>query len=258
MMTILNKPIDEVGAFKALKVTTWSFAIFTIIKFLNDFSSGQQNYILYGVQFSLIFLLMEFKKQVFPIMLALFYLIPFLFSIFYVVKNDAYGQVDFIIFYFFLLFLCYRSYQATRIINGEVKINSGYIKFGWVLYLLIVSIAYIFSLLTTFLDSLPILLDYIDIPFSIIGLLGLFGYIFKIKIFNATVWKIALFAIISWHCFSYIYYPRPEIQNNANVYMTIGAVIIIVALLLPAYTALYLYGYKSFTIWNKNSTTIGN
>jgi hypothetical protein len=251
MMTILNKPIDEVGALKALKVATWSFAIFAIIKFLNDFSSGQQNYLLYAVQFSLIFLLLEFKKQIFSIMLALFYLIPFLLSFFYVVKSNTYGQVNFIIFYFFLFFLCYRSYQATRIINGEFKINSGYIKFAWVLYLLFVSIAYIFSLLTTFLDSLPILLDYIDIPFSIVGLLGLFGYIFKIKIFNSTVWKIALFAIISWHCFSYIYYPRPEIQNDVNIYMTIGSVVVIVALLLPAYTALYLYGYKSFTIWNK-------
>ncbi len=254
MIDFFKKPSVETEALKIIKFATWTFAIFAIILFLNDFANKQQNYIFYGVEFSLIFLLKEFKGRIFSVLLAIKYCIPILFSTHFAISNNTFGFINLPLIHLFLLFLCYRCFQASQIIHGKYRFQARYIQFAWVAYLISISIVYGYFTLITFFSDKPILLDFIDLPFTIVGLLGLFGYVFKIRILNSMFWKISLFIIVVWDSFLFFQYPRQGMPDDTNIFITVGAAFFIILLILPAYTALYLYGYKSMPIWNKNNT----
>lgn len=127
---------------------------------------------------------------------------------------------------------------------------------GWKIYFIALLVLSIGAYFAAFSDY-----DYIDIPLNIISMIGLFGYAFKRCYFFRGFWKYWLFVIIFWdslHVFLSIKYSwlndRETIElagQYFNVAIIIGAAIGL-AIFLPGFIALYLYGYRSRDLWDRD------
>ena len=91
--------------------------------------------------------------------------------------------------------------------------------------------------------------DYLDIPFSILGLVGLFGYAYKKKLLCPNIWKICFFLIVIWEIFNTFFIPfhanRELVGQNEEFYVKFISLFIA----LPLYISLFLYGFRSKEIW---------
>jgi len=101
----------------------------------------------------------------------------------------------------------------------------------------------IFDEIWTWVDSLSILIAWI-------GLVGLFGFAFEKIIGEQVFWQ-------RWFIFDLIFYVAytvyeytPEVFTVEELWVDLAAYSIDV----PYYIALYLYGYKSDTLWNPRPT----
>lgn len=84
-----------------------------------------------------------------------------------------------------------------------------------------------------------------DMPISIIGLIGVVAFAFKKAIFRPRFWKNWLVLSILWGFLFWMFSSRDIFEYG------IATGIIASILALPAYLALFLYGYRSKEIWNK-------
>ena len=113
---------------------------------------------------------------------------------------------------------------------------------GWKIYswffLLVVVAGYTEALITepkTILFSL-------DLIVTINGLAGLFAYAYKMKLVSANFWKICFVLNVMWDL---IY--NTILQNNTS--LSLVEELLVLALCLPTYVALYLLGFKSANLW---------
>ncbi len=94
-----------------------------------------------------------------------------------------------------------------------------------------------------------IIYDYFDIPFSVLGLVGLFCYAYQKRLFRPKVWKICLFLIVTWEIFNTFFVPfhlnREFVGQREEFYAKFISLFIV----LPAYISLFLYGFRSKNIW---------
>ena len=86
----------------------------------------------------------------------------------------------------------------------------------------------------------------ITIPFSLISLFALYGYIMKVAFFSAGFWKV-YFALSVIHLAGSLFMPkqnwlRREMPQNKYVIFNIVGILISV----PLFYILYMYGYVSF------------
>jgi len=112
---------------------------------------------------------------------------------------------------------------------------------GWKIYswffLLVVAAGYTEALITepkTILFSL-------DLIVTINGLAGLFAYAYKMKLVSANFWKICFVLNVMWDL----------IYNTIlqDITLPLVEVLLVVAVCLPIYVALYLLGFKSANLW---------
>jgi len=86
------------------------------------------------------------------------------------------------------------------------------------------------------------LTDYLDYIFWIIALMGVWGYCYSKKIFTNLFWKYYLPFIVLWDFFIIFIEvsDEPELQDPAFL---VFLLLIYLIILIPEYTAIYLYGY---------------
>lgn len=95
----------------------------------------------------------------------------------------------------------------------------------------------------TWLDSLSILITWV-------GIVGFFGFVYKKTIGEQNFWK-------RWFVFTLIFDISYEVYTNYTegfVAEEVWIYILACAFGIPFYIALYLYGYKSDSLWNPQPT----
>ena len=81
--------------------------------------------------------------------------------------------------------------------------------------------------------------DVIDIPVSIVLIVGVFGYAFRRTLLVAAFWRVWLVAQIAWD----VSYNVLGLDREGR------ALALYLAFTVPAYVALLLYGYFSEPVW---------
>jgi len=113
---------------------------------------------------------------------------------------------------------------------------------GWKIYswffLLVVAAGYT----EAFITEPKTILFYLDLIVTINGLAGLFAYAYKMKLVSANFWKICFVLNVMWDL---IY--NTILQNNTS--LSLVEELLVLALCLPTYVALYLLGFKSVNLW---------
>ena len=81
----------------------------------------------------------------------------------------------------------------------------------------------------------------LDLIVTINGLAGLFAYAYKMKLVSANFWKICFVLNVMWDL----------IYNTIlqDITLPLVEVLLVVAVCLPIYVALYLLGFKSANLW---------
>ena len=125
-------------------------------------------------------------------------------------------------------------------LDGEVQqLKGGWLnrRMGWRIYLWVVVAILAVSWLELF-DGELTTHDLIDIPETLVAVTGLAGYAYQRAILFPLVWRVAIFLIPPW-----------DIYYNLHAGRALGEVFPVLGLVLPAYVALFLYGYRSKRIW---------
>lgn len=82
-------------------------------------------------------------------------------------------------------------------------------------------------------------IDLIDIPVSIVGLIGVFGFAYRTPVFRALVWR-------TW----FVLQPVWDIAYNlVGGDGDVKRAAIVIAIAAPGYVALFLYAYRSRALW---------
>ena len=93
--------------------------------------------------------------------------------------------------------------------------------------------------------------DAIDYIVWSIGLLGLFGFAYQRRTINVLFWKVWFFILVVWDTSFTInsFFEEPVKFDGLSIFI---AAMIFIVLILPQYFAIYLFGFKSAQIWNRN------
>ena len=117
----------------------------------------------------------------------------------------------------------------------------------WKIYLLFC----VFQLVMTTRESINNFIlpnDLINLLLMSIGLIGLWGFITKKKIFTQLVWKTVLPVYFIWTATNLIWIwtvRSPDIPDNVVLISLLGVFIIS----LPQFWGLYKYGFKNNELW---------
>jgi len=253
MKSLIKKITNKDEAKKVIKDATLLLYVFAGLELLLMLlAAPRHNFILISIVLVLITLLRKYQSRVSGFLLTVLFLLPLI----YQAQNlfTSRGELEIIIEYIISIFLSIRATEATLKYHGRINISpqkmSCFYKFY--LWFLFITIGY-FSYDLYFLNEAKIF-EYIDLPFTIFGLVGLFGYVYKKAFFNVIIWKWYFFIIILWDILYSIFLYVPHTTHNLTIGLKIGVFIFLFALLLPYYIALYLYGFKSDRIWNDQLT----
>jgi hypothetical protein len=93
------------------------------------------------------------------------------------------------------------------------------------------------------------ILEYLGILVETTSLIGVYGFAFKKKIGLLGFWRKGVFFIIFWHLMTLFLYHEPP-QDNMKTLIVGIAYYSATLIFIPAYYALYSYGYKSESLWN--------
>jgi hypothetical protein len=246
--------LDEAN--KVVKHATLLLLILVGLQLLADLPTENkgviwQNIIWGFIEICLISLLRWYRKSLFSFLLILMFLFTILLHINFLLSSS--GGILTIIQYLFYIFICVRTWQATRVIQGESAFVSHFISNGYKWYFCIFLVAMVAVYIDICANNKAIAFDYIELPVSLVGVFGLFGYAFKRHIFNSWTWKIYLIFIIIWDIVGFFVYPHGQIVGESSLTGKIVTMIFLIGFILPYYTALYLYGYKSKHFWNKTA-----
>ncbi len=131
----------------------------------------------------------------------------------------------------------------------------------WKIYFWFIVILISMSFFDTFMLGMSYV-DFFDLAFTIISCIGFFGFIYKKTFFSKAFWKKWLFIIIIWDIiYNTLLQDYSELISEFSDLSTIEILVsmaIGIMIIIPYYVAIYLYGYKSFELWNeKDESKIG-
>lgn len=261
MKSLIKKITTKDEAEKVIKDATLALYILVGLKLLAMIVTAHHKFVIILIELLLITLLRQYRSRISGFALTVLFLPPLI----YQTQNlfTPGRELDIIIEYLICIFLSIRASEAALKFHGRFNISPrpiisirckgycrpiisvGYKVYWWFLLLMIGYFSYDLYILNE-----AKIYDYIDLPFTIFGLVGLFGYAYKKAIFNSIVWKWSFFIIIFWETLYSIFLYDHQTVNDLSIGLKTGATIFIYAFLLPYYIALYLYGYKSDRIWN--------
>ena len=104
-----------------------------------------------------------------------------------------------------------------------------------------------------YLEPLPMnMWDWLDIPISIGALIGLYGFSYQRRIGQGKFWQNWFYGIILWDILFIFYLSESPFELESE---TEG--LIFLALAIPWYIALYLYGFRSDNLWKSQNVSQG-
>lgn len=118
---------------------------------------------------------------------------------------------------------------------------------GWKIYSWILAGCLAIAYYDIFSESAKIQ-DILDIPVSLVALVGLFGYAYKKKIGKRKFWQFWLLLLITWDIlYNFFLKKYPDIPAG---WLAAGYL-----LFLPEYIALYKYSFTQRFQWNQELTS---
>lgn len=126
---------------------------------------------------------------------------------------------------------------------------------GWKIYFCCLTLLLVSLYVLTFTYFLPNssasmnIAHYLDLPISIVALVGLYGYAFRKRIGHPNLWKVWLVVIVLWDMFYNLFlsgWTHLELPDMVAFLLAYG-------ILFPEYFALYMYGFRSGELWQNTS-----
>jgi hypothetical protein len=105
---------------------------------------------------------------------------------------------------------------------------------------------------TAMLSENTTIYHYFDMLFSILGLVGLWCYAYGKGLLHPGVWRLFFCLFFFWNVINIIYGPFYACNELVGQKEQLHAKLIPIAISLPAYFALFLYGFRSEEIWHKS------
>ena len=100
------------------------------------------------------------------------------------------------------------------------------------------------------LGESPTVFDWLDVPMSIAALVGVFGFVFRMRIFRPGFWQVFMPVLVAWDItYNLVLAGQLDLAlrplgEDLWAYLVVG-----LALLVPMYVVLFLYTYRSRSIW---------
>lgn len=125
---------------------------------------------------------------------------------------------------------------------------------GWKIYgfLMVVLLVPTWFLI---LSGSPAVVDYVDVPVSVVAWLGFFSFAYRRPLFTARFWQVWFVVIVLWDIVYNLYFhlhlgigQQLGEWDSGSVYDALLTIL----LLVPLYAALYRYGFRSPEIWRVN------
>ena len=101
------------------------------------------------------------------------------------------------------------------------------------------------------------IIEIIDLPMTLISIIGLYGYVFSKRIHKQSFWFSFFWVYL---VFSFVYpflseieflADDPELSDAENKFLNIFVIVTMIPLILPAYIGLLLYALPSNKLWQK-------
>jgi hypothetical protein len=254
MKSLFQQISTSAEADKVIKDATLLLLILIGLQLLAELPFGSKipiwkNIIFDSIDICFISLLRWQKKTIYCSLLIVMFLLTIFLHTKYLFSSSS-GIIT-LFEYLFYIYVCIRAWKATRIIQGKSVFISYFLSNGYKWYFFIFLLGSVAIYIDIFVNKSATAIDYFDLPLSLIGVFGLFGYAFKKQIINAFAWKVYFVIIVFWDIFAFLACPRQPLIVEVNLGVQIISLIFVVCFALPYYLAIYLYGYKSMTIWNK-------
>jgi len=118
----------------------------------------------------------------------------------------------------------------------------------WKIYAILLTVILVTAYVIVFVGGVQTL-HYVDLPISIIALVGLYGFAFQVKLVNIWIWRVWLGIVVAWD----MYYNFYDAISSAPEFspLIIGGIVVAIGIIIPEYIALFLYGFRSHSIWDK-------
>jgi hypothetical protein len=120
---------------------------------------------------------------------------------------------------------------------------------AWKIYSWCFAVVLIAAHILSFIEKVT-LLNILDVPISLIALIGLFGFSYKKKITNQRFWQVFIFILICWDIL--LEYLRGEFSFTSIT--DIVMLLIVLLITLPEYIALYKYAFSKRIHWDPSNT----
>lgn len=101
-------------------------------------------------------------------------------------------------------------------------------------------------------EEIPTPSDLVDYGTWLFSLIGVFGYAYSIGIIRKPLWQAWLPIVVLWDIGSMAYQQMHDPIEMEPWFIVIIALIAAI-MLLPEYLALYLYGYRSNSLWTSKT-----
>ena len=99
------------------------------------------------------------------------------------------------------------------------------------------------------------IIEIIDLPMTLISIIGLYGYVFSKRIHKQSFW-FSFFLVYLVFSFVYPFLSEiefladdPELSDAENKFLNIFVIVTMIPLILPAYIGLLLYALPSNKLW---------
>jgi len=118
----------------------------------------------------------------------------------------------------------------------------------WKLYAWCMAVLFACAIADTLMHS-PSTVSCFDVAFSIATLIAVFGFAYKKAILESTVWRFWLYWIVAWDLMYATFFEDWSFLNAWNTPKVIIAIAVAVIFAAPTYVALYLYAFRSESLW---------
>lgn len=93
--------------------------------------------------------------------------------------------------------------------------------------------------------------DAVDVPISLVGLTGVYGFAYQKSMLTSIFWRVFLPVIILWDIFANFFWGGMGEIQVLTWLETVAVIVVFYIVFLPGYVALYLYGFGAQKIWSR-------
>ena len=136
--------------------------------------------------------------------------------------------------------------------ENEIKIERSIL---WKMYFVLFVCLNVLGVEILFSEENFGIIEIIDLPMTLISIIGLYGYVFSKRIHKQSFWFSFFWVYL---VFSFVYpflseieflADDPELSDAENKFLNIFVIVTMIPLILPAYIGLLLYALPSNKLW---------